>query len=60
MARDVIDLTGNQVKADEFVGALGATVSTELESAGAGITIPAGSTLEEALQIIIDEVDPAG
>lgn len=32
----------------------------ELESAGAAITIPVGSTLDEALQIIIDAVDPSG
>lgn len=30
----------------------------ELTSAGAAITIPAGSTLDEALQIILDAVDP--
>jgi hypothetical protein len=30
----------------------------ELVSAGAAITIPAGSTLNEALQLIIDAVDP--
>lgn len=32
----------------------------ELTSAGAAITIPVGSTLDEALQIILDAVDPAG
>lgn len=34
-------------------------VPVELESAGAAITIPAGSTVSEALQIIIDAIDPA-
>lgn len=31
----------------------------ELVSAGGGITIPAGSTLDEALQILLDAINPA-
>lgn len=30
----------------------------QLVSGGAAITIPAGSTLDEALQIVIDAIDP--
>lgn len=32
--------------------------SAELTSAGGNLTIPAGSTLDEAIQLIIDAVDP--
>ena len=35
-----------------------ATIPVEIESAGEGITIPANSTLAEALQIIVDAIDP--
>lgn len=44
----------------DYIAAEGAEVETgaELVSAGGAITIPAGSTLNAALQIIIDAVDP--
>jgi hypothetical protein len=35
-------------------------VQTALTGPGETVTIPAGSTLAEALQIILDEIDPAG
>ena len=42
--------------ADE--GDLEAVTQVELTSGGTAITIPAGSTLDEALQIVIDAIDP--
>lgn len=37
---------------------LNAPIEAEIESAGENITIPAGSTLAEALQVILDAIDP--
>ena len=38
----------------------GEIITTALTGAGETVTIPAGSTLVEALQILLDAVDPAG
>lgn len=42
-------------KVDGHVG-----IAADIVSAGGNITIPAGSTLSQALQIIVDAADPSG
>lgn len=60
MSKTELNLRGNVIVADKFEGQVEAEVviTAELVSEGEDITIPAGSTLEEALQIILDAVDP--
>lgn len=53
--------TVNNAKVSSTAGIVGTKIVTAaaVTSAGAGITIPAGTTLDAALKIIVDKVNPA-